>query len=151
MFWNSKLAVLARLSTGALWGLSLLSRDTTSLVQASCDTVRLILSGVCRLGLSGLEGNSLELGSVSVGSSSPGPNSRAACSLTPATTEVLGAGEPGVTDCLPPLLLGEGTGGVLVDNGLTGLFGGGVGRGLTPDALAALPALVVVLDNSCRT
>ena len=56
-----------------------------------------------------------------------------------------------MTDCLPHLLLGEGTGGVFVDIGLTGLLGDGVGRGLTPDALAALTALVVVPDNSCRT
>ena len=89
------------------------------------------------------------LGSVSVGSSCAEPNSRAACSPTLATTEVLGAGEPRATVCLPLLLLGEGTGGVLVDNGLTGLLGGGVGRGLTPDALAALLALAAVLDSSC--
>ena len=47
---NSKLAVWTRLSSGVLWVLSPRSLDTTSLVQASCDTVRLILSGVCRLG-----------------------------------------------------------------------------------------------------
>ena len=81
------------------------------------------------------------LGSVWVGSSSAVPNSRAACSPTLTTVEVLGAGEPGVTVCLPPLLLGEGTGGVLVDIGLTGLLGGGVGRGLTPDALHHQEAL----------
>ena len=66
------------------------------------------------------------LGSVWVGSSAAVSNSRADSSPTLATTEVLGAGEPGVTDCLPPLLLGAGSGGVLVDNGLTGLLGGGV-------------------------
>ena len=148
---NSMPAVRTRLNSGALRVLSLLSLDTTSLVQASCDTVRLILSGVCGLGeLSGLEDNLLALGSVSVGSSSAGPNSRASWP-TPTAKDVLGAGDPGVTDCLPPLLLGAGSGGVLVDIGLTGLLCGGVGRGLTPDALSALPALVVVPDNSCRT